>query len=46
LTTFPSKKRKAFNGLVLAIVKARGPGPITVTAMTDGLPVAQTILNN
>jgi beta-galactosidase len=46
LTTFSSKERKAFHGLVLVIVKARGPGPITVTVMTDGLPVAQTTLNN
>ena len=39
LTAFPSKDRKAFNGLALAIVKAKpgATGTITVTAGGQGL---------
>jgi beta-galactosidase len=44
LTAFPSSDRKAFNGLALAIVKAkRGQsGTITVTATSEGLEAAKT----
>ena len=44
LVAFSSKERKAFNGLALAIVKAkRGqPGTITVTAKSEGLATATT----
>jgi beta-galactosidase len=40
MTVFPSKQRKAFRGLALAIVKAKaggGNGSITVTAEANGL---------
>lgn len=42
-TVFPSHERKAFNGIALAIVKAkRGQkGPITVTAESEGLTLAK-----
>jgi beta-galactosidase len=46
LTSFQSKDRKAFNGLALAIIKAkRGtPGTITVRATAEGLqPATATI---
>jgi len=45
-TVFPSKDRKAFNGLALAIVKAkRGQsGTITLTAKSDGLAEVRTII--
>lgn len=41
-TVFPSRDRKAFNGLALAIVRARPgePGSIVVTARVDGLTEA------
>ncbi|KAK4466259.1 glycoside hydrolase superfamily [Cladorrhinum samala] len=44
---FPSKERKAFRGLALAIVKAKagGSGPITVTATAAGVKAAEFILN-
>ena len=44
LVAFSSKERKAFNGLALAIVKAkRGQaGIITVTAKSKGLTTAST----
>jgi beta-galactosidase len=44
LTAFPSRDRKAFNGLALVIVKAkRGEsGTITVTATAEGLGTAKT----
>jgi beta-galactosidase len=47
LTAFPSPDRHAFNGLALAIVKARRgqPGPITLTATTEGLQPATTTIN-
>lgn len=43
MTAFPSKDRKAFNGLALAIVRAkRGQsGTITVTAKSEGLTEAR-----
>jgi beta-galactosidase len=45
-TVFPSPDRKAFNGLALAIVKAkRGQtGTITVTAKSDGLTDARATI--
>ena len=44
LVAFSSKERKAFNGLALAVVKAkRGQsGVITVTATSEGLTPAST----
>lgn len=44
---FPSKERKAFRGLALAIVKAKagGSGPITVTATASGVKAAEFVLN-
>jgi beta-galactosidase len=46
LASFQDTDRKAFNGLALAIVKAkRGQhGVITVTATSDGLTAAKTII--
>jgi beta-galactosidase len=46
LSPFYSADRKAFNGLALAIVKAkRGQtGPITLTATSDGLNLATTTI--
>ena len=46
LASFQDTDRKAFNGLALAIVKAkRGQrGTITVTATSDGLTAAKTII--
>jgi beta-galactosidase len=42
LTSFPSRDRKAFNGLCLAIVRARAgqTGTIKLTAVSDGLKTA------
>jgi beta-galactosidase len=47
LSVFASKERKAYNGLALAIVKAkRGqPGVITLTAKSEGLTAATTTIN-
>jgi beta-galactosidase len=47
LVAFSSKERKAFNGLALAIVKAkRGqPGVITLTAKSEGLTAASTTIS-
>ena len=44
MTAFPSKDRKAFYGLALAIVRARPGqrGPITVIAKSDGLKEGRT----
>ena len=44
LTAFPTPDRKAFNGLAMAIVKAkRGQtGTITLTATSEGLETAKT----
>ncbi len=46
LSSFQTSDRKAFNGLALAIVKAkRGqPGMITLTATSDGLAAAKTTI--
>ena len=46
LNIFSSPDRKAFNGLALAIVKAkRGqPGVITLTAKSEGLTTAKTTI--
>lgn len=43
MTAFPSKERKAFNGLALVIVRARRgqSGPITVIAKSNGLEDAR-----
>ena len=43
---FPSAERPAFNGRVLAIVRARRgmPGPITVTASAPGLRPARVVI--
>lgn len=48
LTPFPSKDRKAFNGLAMVIVRAKtgAKGPITVTARSSGLTLAQVVLND
>ena len=46
MTAFPSKDRKAFNGLALGIVRAeRGQsGTIKVTAQSEGLDEARTLI--
>jgi beta-galactosidase len=46
-TPFPSSERNAFNGLCLAIVRAKPGqyGPITVRVESDGLQTAQVVLN-
>jgi beta-galactosidase len=46
LASFQTTDRKAFNGLAMAIVKAkRGErGVITVTATSDGLAAARTTI--
>ena len=43
--SFQSPSRKAFNGLAMVIVKATGPGPITVRAESEGLAPSETVLN-
>ncbi|MBD0288482.1 MAG: DUF4982 domain-containing protein, partial [Flavisolibacter sp.] len=47
LVAFPSKERKAYNGLALVIIRAKAgvPGQIKVTAKSPGLTSAQTIIN-
>ena len=47
LTSFQSTERAAFNGLALAIVRAKPgtTGPITVRALSEGLAPAEVILN-
>jgi beta-galactosidase len=42
--SFQSPDRKAYNGLALAIVRATGPGKITLTAKSDGLKPASTVI--
>jgi beta-galactosidase len=44
---FPSTERKAFGGLVLAIVRAKpgSSGKITVTASAKGLKSAEVVLD-
>jgi beta-galactosidase len=46
MTAFPSKDRKAFNGLALVIVRAKPgqSGPVTVVARSDGLEEARAIV--
>ncbi|WP_437523642.1 beta-galactosidase GalB [Sorangium sp. So ce726] len=46
MTAFPSKDRKAFNGLALAIVRAKAgqKGQIVVSAKSNGLTEASTTL--
>ena len=43
--SFKSPNIKAYNGLALAIIRATGPGKITVTAKSDGLKDATVVLN-
>jgi beta-galactosidase len=47
LTTFSNTKRKTYNGLALAIVKAKkgATGPIILKASSDGLTSAETTIN-
>mgnify|MGYP001544732688 CR=1 FL=1 len=44
LNIFHIPDRKAFNGLALVIVKAKGPGAITVKAVSDGLTGASATI--
>ena len=46
--SFPSKERDAFNGLCLAIVRAKAgePGKITVSAQSDGLSTATVVIHS
>ncbi|TAL03010.1 MAG: DUF4982 domain-containing protein [Verrucomicrobia bacterium] len=43
--SFQSPDRKAYNGLALVIVRATGPGKITVSAKAEGLKTAETTLH-
>jgi beta-galactosidase len=47
LVAFPSKERKAFQGLALVIVRAKPgtPGSITITATSNGLVAGQVVIN-
>jgi beta-galactosidase len=47
LQPFPSKERKAFNGMALVIIGEKGgaSGKITVKAQSAGLTPAETTLN-
>lgn len=47
LVAFPSKERKAYNGLALVIVRGKAgvPGQIKVTAKSSGLTLAQIVIN-
>ena len=47
LSTFSNPVRKAYNGLALAIVRAKKgeSGPITVKASSKGLTAAETMIN-
>jgi beta-galactosidase len=47
LTSFQSAQRKAFNGLALAIIRAKpgASGPITVRVISEGLAPAELTLN-
>ena len=42
---FQSPQIKTFNGLALAIVRATGPGAVTVKAVAEGLSAAQVTIN-
>lgn len=46
MVSFPSKERKAFSGLALAIVRANAgvTGSINVTATAEGLTLGQTVV--
>ena len=44
LEPFIAKQMKAYNGLCLAIVRATGPGTITLTASADGLTGAKVVV--
>jgi beta-galactosidase len=44
LEPFIAKQMKAYNGMCLAIVKATGPGAITLTAAADGLAGASVVV--
>ncbi|HEX6428569.1 MAG TPA: beta-galactosidase GalB [Niastella sp.] len=48
LVAFPSKKRNAFMGLALVIVRAKAgqPGAITITAKSNGLTTTQTVVRS
>ena len=48
LVAFPSKERKAFNGLALVIVRAKAgaAGIITVTAKSNGLTPGQVVIRS
>jgi len=48
LTPFPSHKRKAFNGLALAIIRSKAdqPGKITVQVKSPGLTGASTTIQS
>lgn len=48
LVAFPSKERKAFNGLALVIVRAKAgtAGAITITAKADGLVSGQVVVKS
>ena len=43
--SFQSPNIKAYNGLALAIIRATGPGKITVTAKSEGLTDATVVIN-
>lgn len=42
---FQASRRKVYQGRALAIVRATGPGPITLTATAAGLAPASVVLN-
>ena len=46
LESFQSKERKAYNGLILVIVRTKSgvPGQIKLTAQADGLAGSQTVI--
>lgn len=44
--SFQSPQIKAFNGLALAIIRATGPGKISVTAKSEGLKEATVVLTS
>ena len=46
LQSFQAKDRKAYNGLILVIVRAKSglPGQIRLTAQADGLTESQTLI--
>jgi len=47
MTQFPSAERKAFNGLALAIVRAKrgARGSIVLSASADGLQLGSATIN-